>query len=107
MKKIEKMMFLAVAILLIFSSVASAEIINGVVASVNAETSELVVQVADANKSVVYSATTEWPAGVTAPAELVGKAVVVTTDDMSGQALVVSLEAVQAEVPAEVPAVVS
>ena len=72
-----------------FQGRALAGTIEGTVSSVDATASSLAVSTAEGDSNVSYSDTTTWPEGVADPAALVGKAVKVTTDDVTGEATAV------------------
>jgi hypothetical protein len=83
MKKVT--LFLLV-VFVAFQAAAFAGTVQGTVASVDSAASTLEVTTEAGSSSVTYSVTTAWPAGVTDPASLVGTEVIVTTDDVTGEA---------------------
>ena len=81
-------MFLAVLMLALvaFQSASMAAIVEGSITSVDAAAKKLEINAASGASWIAFSATTKWPAGVTDPANLVGKKVKITTDDATSQA---------------------
>lgn len=74
-------MVLVLAVVVSFAGAAFAANVEGTVKSVNAADSKLEVETAAGASWVAYTATTEWPHGVTDPASLVGEQVSIATDD--------------------------
>ena len=89
MKKVS--MFLAVLMMafVAFQGISMAAVVEGVVKSADAAAKKLEIA-SDAGASwVAFSAATKWPAGVTDPANLVGKKVKITTNDATSEATAV------------------
>lgn len=82
-------MILAVLVMLslAFQGGAIAGSVEGTVKSVDGAAKKLEVSTAEGASSwISYGDTTEWPAGVTDPSDLVGKKVSISTDDVTEEA---------------------
>ena len=101
----KKVLMIVLVALVAFQVAAFAAEISGTVKSVDATAMKLEVSEEGKMEStwVAYTAETKWPEGVTDPATLVDKSVVVTTDDVTKAATSVE-EAKAAEAPAAAPA---
>ncbi|MBI3306188.1 MAG: hypothetical protein HYZ84_00070 [Candidatus Omnitrophica bacterium] len=97
MKKMSIVLAGLMMALVAFQSASMAAIVEGSVKSVDAVAKKLEINSeAGAASWVAFSATTQWPAGVTDPANLVGKQVKITTDDATSQATSVEEAAAKA-----------
>ncbi|PIQ85569.1 MAG: hypothetical protein COV74_08755 [Candidatus Omnitrophica bacterium CG11_big_fil_rev_8_21_14_0_20_45_26] len=83
MKKFKLIALTLLLVLVALQTAAMAETIEGKVASVNAETSEIEVIANGDSYWVAYDSSTKWPEGVTKPDELVDSMVKIDADDIS------------------------
>ncbi len=86
MKKMMMILAGLMVSLVALSGVSMAAIVEGSVKSVDAAAKKLEISSEAGASWVAFSAATKWPAGVTDPANLVGKNVKVTTDDATSEA---------------------
>lgn len=66
---------------------ALADTIQGTLKSVDESTKKMELDTERGSKSIAYTSSTKWPAGVTTPSELVGEDVKVEQDDLLEEAL--------------------
>ncbi len=91
MKKYISIVKALIACMIVMSISTYAGSIEGTVTSVDANAKALAIAQAEGVATVSYTDTTTWPADVTDPSSLVGKKVIVNTDDAAGSATSVSL----------------